>query len=111
MTISTLPIITRGSHPADLRFDFETKKWWRRQTNRTRWHPKDGDRCGKPLNYEPNWAGWLTEQGAEMLKTMSAAERAESYKKQSPRVVKSFTRKAAEGMKPGKSQLGTHSEG
>lgn len=46
-----------------------------------------------------------------MLKTMSAKERAASYEKQNPRVIKSFTRKAAERMEPGKSQLGTHSEG
>ena len=44
-----------------------------------------------------------------MLKTMSREERADSYKKQNPRIVKPFTRKAAEGMKPGKTQLGTHS--
>lgn len=46
-----------------------------------------------------------------MLKTMSAEERKASYEKQSPRVIKSFTRKAASGMKPGKTQLGTHSDG
>lgn len=46
-----------------------------------------------------------------MLKTMSAEERKMSYDKQNPRVIKPFTRKAAANMKPGKSQLGTHSDG
>ena len=43
-----------------------------------------------------------------MLKTMSREERADSYKKQNPRIVKPFTRKAAESVKPGKSQVGMH---
>lgn len=46
-----------------------------------------------------------------MLKTVSAKERAATYEKQSPRVVKPFSRSAARAMEPGKSQLGTHSEG
>ncbi len=44
-----------------------------------------------------------------MLKTVSAKERAMTYEKQNPRVIKPFTREAARKMEPGKSQLGTHS--
>ena len=43
-----------------------------------------------------------------MLKTASAKERAETYDKQSPRIIKPFGREAAKRMEPGKSQLGTH---
>ena len=43
-----------------------------------------------------------------MLKTMSAEERARSYERQDPRVIKPFTREAARKMEPGKTQLGTH---
>ena len=43
-----------------------------------------------------------------MLKTASAKERAETYDKQNPRVIKPFSREAARKMEPGKSQLGMH---
>jgi hypothetical protein len=43
-----------------------------------------------------------------MLKTVSAEERAETYRKQNPREIKPFTREAARKMQPGKTQLGMH---